>query len=70
MLSRAGAGRVKHLSTKQLWVQAAEQAYGDTVPIVRRETNHGADFSKRTVGEMEFNQGFIQMGFSRKSGVR
>ena len=36
MLLRAGAGKVKHLSTKQLWVQAAAEMYGiDVVKIPR-----------------------------------
>ena len=38
MLLRAGTGKVKHLSTKQLWVQAVVETYPvEVVKIPRRE---------------------------------
>ena len=43
MLLRHGSGKVKHLTTKQLWVQGAIQAYEMTVSKVRREENTAAD---------------------------
>ena len=36
MLLRHGTGKVKHLTTKQLWVQGAVQAYGMEVLKVPR----------------------------------
>ena len=39
MLLRSGAGKVKHLSTKQLWVQASAEMYGITVLKVPRTGN-------------------------------
>ena len=39
MLLRRGAGRVKHLSTKQLWVQGAIEAHAIQVHQVPREVN-------------------------------
>ena len=39
MLLRAGAGKVKHLSTKQLWVQAAAEMYGISVYKIPRAGN-------------------------------
>ena len=39
MLLRAGAGKVKYLSTKQLWVQAAAEMYGINVVKIPRAGN-------------------------------
>ena len=39
MVLRAGSGKVKHLSTKQLWVQAATEAHGITVCKIPRSDN-------------------------------
>ena len=39
MLLRHGTGKVKHLTTKQLWVQGAVQAYGMEVLKVPRAEN-------------------------------
>ena len=39
MVLRAGTGKVKHLSTKQLWIQAATQTHGiDVCKIPRADT--------------------------------
>ena len=40
MLLRHGAGRVKHLSTKQLWVQEAVRTYSIDACKIAREDNH------------------------------
>ena len=39
MLLRSGAGKVKHLSTKQLWLQAAAELYGINVFKIPRAGN-------------------------------
>ena len=39
ILLRQGAGKVKHLTTKQLWVQGAIQSYGISVLKVDRSVN-------------------------------
>ena len=39
MLLRSGTGKVKHLSTKQLWVQAAAEIYGINVCKIPRAGN-------------------------------
>jgi len=39
ILLRHGAGKIKHLSTKQLWVQGAIEAYGIGVHKIPREVN-------------------------------
>ena len=39
MLLRTGAGKVKHLSTKQLWVQAAAEMHGISVFKIPRAGN-------------------------------
>ena len=39
MLLRAGTGKVKHLSTKQLWTQAATEMHGITVLKIPRKEN-------------------------------
>ena len=39
MLLRAGTGKVKHLSTKQLWIQAAVEMHGIIVSKIPRAGN-------------------------------
>ena len=39
MLLRRGAGRVKHLCTKQLWVQGAIECHGIRITKIPRDTN-------------------------------
>ena len=39
ILLRHGAGKIKHLTTKQLWVQGAIEAYGYEVFKLPREIN-------------------------------
>ena len=41
MLLRAGAGRVKHLTTKQLWVQAVVE----TLPVEVRKIPRSANYA-------------------------
>lgn len=62
MLLRTGAGRVKHLSTKQLWVQGAVPAYQIGVRNVGRDDNQGADALTHVVTEPVLHEGVIQMG--------
>ena len=52
MLLRSGVGRVKHLSTKQLWVQAAIESYGITVVKIPRSENC-ADMLTHSVPQSE-----------------
>ena len=42
ILLRHGAGKIKHLSTRQLWVQGAIEAYGIKVVKIPRASN-GSD---------------------------
>ena len=39
ILLRHGAGKIKHLTTKQLWVQGAIETYGYAVYKISREVN-------------------------------
>ena len=39
ILLRHGSGKIKHLSTKQLWVQGAIESYGMKVLKIPRERN-------------------------------
>ena len=39
MILRAGTGKVKHLSTKQLWIQAATESHGINVCKIPRAGN-------------------------------
>ena len=63
MLLRAGAGKVKHLSTKQLWVQAVVETLPmDIVKIPRR--NNCADMLTRCLAGCEAGAQLKQMGFA------
>lgn len=53
MLLRAGTGKVRHLSTKQLWVQGAIQSYGVEVHKVPRADN-ASDVLTHPVGVSEW----------------
>ena len=50
MLLRHGTGKVKHLTTKQLWVQGAVQAYGMEVLNVPRAENSADILTHPTTG--------------------
>lgn len=56
MVLRTGLGKVKHLSTKQLWVQGAVQSYAMEGRKVPRAEN-ASDISARPVGEAEMKEG-------------
>ena len=64
MLLRHGAGKVKHLTTKQLWIQGAIKAYGIEVVKVRREYNC-ADMLTHEVTKSQLEYGLRVMGFER-----
>ena len=50
MLMRRGAGRVKHLSAKQLWCQGAIVSYGVEIKKIPRSEN-GADMLAHVLGQ-------------------
>ena len=62
MVLRHGAGRVKHLTTKQLWVQGAVRAYQVKVVKVKRDLNH-ADVLTHPVARNVMTHACSQMGF-------
>lgn len=63
MLVRAGTGKVKHLSTKQLlWVQGGIQGYGVGVQKVPR-AGIASDILSHPVGELELTEGFRRMQY-------
>ena len=62
MLLRHGAGRVKHLTTKQLWAQGAVRAYAVEVIKVARDDNH-ADCLTHEVPQHLLTDGLMRMGF-------
>ena len=59
MVLRHGVGKVKHLTTKQIWVQGAVQVYGVEVVKVPREQN---------VADMLTHD--VPKGWLRSHGVR
>jgi hypothetical protein len=64
ILLRQGAGRVKHLTTKQLWVQGAVKTYGIDVDKVPRRIN-SSDILTHPVSSAELTQGLNSMWFNR-----
>ena len=64
ILLRQGSGKVKHLTTKQLWVQGAIQSYGLEVRKVSRECN-SADILTHPTSEEAMAQGLQAMGMRR-----
>ena len=63
MLLRAGAGKVKHLSTKQLWVQAAAEIYGINVCKIPR-TGNCADLLTHSLPSHSALPHIRKMGFT------
>ena len=59
---RHGAGKVKHLTTKQLWVQGAVRTYGVEVIKVPRERN-AADVLTHDVAKSSMMAGLEAMGY-------
>ena len=68
MLLRHGTGKVKRLTTKQLWVQGAVQAYGMEVLNVPRAENSADILTHPTTGE-EMAAGLDLMGVRRELAV-
>jgi hypothetical protein len=62
MLLRHGSGRVKHLTTKQLWVQNAVKAYEVEVVKVPREFNV-ADVFTHEVTKISMDNGLEVLGY-------
>ena len=52
MLVRSGRGRVKHLCTKQLWVQSVVDAFSLQIEKISR-SHHFADMLTRSLAEVE-----------------
>ena len=63
MILRTGAGRVKHLSTKQLWVQAAVETQGIAIHKISRSENF-ADMLTHCLPERESQSQLQQMHFT------
>ena len=64
MIMRAGRGRVKHLSTKQLWIQGAVEAWGMKVHKIPRNDNC-ADILTHSSSHAEVKQHLQQMSYYR-----
>ena len=62
MMLRAGAGRVKHLSTKQLWVQSAVEVTPIAVEKIPRQRNC-ADMLTHCLGQQEAGSQLRTIGF-------
>ena len=62
MMLRAGAGRVKHLSTKQLWVQSAIEVMPIAVEKIPRQHNC-ADMLTHCLGQQEASSQLRMMRF-------
>ena len=45
MLLRSGVGRIKHLTTKQLWAQGAVASYGVVIEKIPRAVNNADAFT-------------------------
>ena len=63
MLLRRGAGRVKHLVTKQLWVQGAIECQGIRVLKIPRDDNF-ADMLTHLVSREVLSKFLADMNFS------
>ena len=63
MLLRRGAGRVKHLSTKQLWVQGAIESHGIAVRKITRALNP-ADFLTHIASTEDAQRFMYMLGYS------
>ena len=64
MLLRQGSGKIKHLSTKQLWAQGAIQIYGISVEQILRAVN-AADALTHSSTLKEMATHVKSLGFSR-----
>ena len=66
MLLRHGAGKVKHLSVKQLWAQECVRAYDVTVQKIPREQNP-SDVLTHSVGHPTLTAQMDRMNVRRSS---
>ena len=66
MLMRSGSGRVKHLSTKQLWVQSVVEAFPRQIEKISR-SDKCADMLTHSLAETEAARQLQIMGFVRLS---
>ena len=64
MLLRQGSGKIKHLSTKQLWAQGAIQSYGISVEKIPRALN-AADALTHSLTVKEMATHLKCLGFTR-----
>ena len=62
MLLRQGSGKVKHLTTKQLWVQGAVQSYGIEVCKIPREKNYADALTHPSTAE-DMRRALVSMHF-------
>jgi len=60
ILLRHGSGRIKHLSTKQLWVQGAIESYGIKVTKVPRAIN-SSDLMTHCCGTEDFRDHLVRL---------
>ena len=76
MLLRHGSGRVKHLTTKQLWCQGAVERYGIRVIKISRDVNgadlltHGCSVSDLKKHMKALNQYGFSITVGAKGGCR
>ena len=54
-ITRRGSGKIKHLTTKQLWVQEALKVYGVRVGKISRVIN-SSDLLTHQCGKSDFNE--------------
>ena len=68
MLLKSGSGRVKHLTTKQLWVQGAIEKYGIEVKKIPRSTNHADLLTHHFSGQIAEDH-LSGLGFIRRTAA-
>ena len=62
MFLRQGSGKVKHLTTKQLWVQGAVQSYAIEVCKIPREKNYADALTHPSTAE-DMYRALVSMHF-------
>ena len=62
MILRRGSGKVKHLTTKQLWVQGAVRAHEIDIQEIPREANI-ADMLTHAVNKREMSDAMRMLGY-------
>ena len=63
MILRAGTGKVKHLSTKQLWVQSVAETFPLEVHKIQRSEKF-SDMLTHTLSERDAKGQLKRMGFT------